>query len=87
MDEQTFQEALLELFEHLQDAAAGDEYPNDLPREFAGIRNVVSFEACQMLTRNAGVVLTMDDGSEFQVTIVQNRPARRNASAGDEEDN
>lgn len=81
MDEQTFLEALLELFEHLQDEAA-----DDLPREFAGIRNVVSFEACQMLTNNSGVVLTMNDGSEFQITIVQSRPATRNASAGDEED-
>jgi len=29
-----------------------------------------------MLTNDAGIVVTMKDGSEFQITIVQSRPAR-----------
>lgn len=36
---------------------------------------VTSFEAGGYLTRDAGVVVRMADGSEFQITIVQSRNA------------
>jgi hypothetical protein len=32
-----------------------------------------SFESVGMMTRNEGLVVRMNDGSEFQVTIVKNR--------------
>ena len=35
------------------------------------LHNVSSFEEAGMLTRDEGLVLTMADGSKFQVTIIQ----------------
>jgi hypothetical protein len=39
----------------------------------AGRRDVRSFEDSGLLTRNEGLVVRMEDGSEFQVTIVKSR--------------
>ena len=41
-----------------------------------GVRKVASFEDVGMLTRNRGLVVTMDDGAEFQVTVVRSRAGR-----------
>jgi len=40
-----------------------------------GVRRVTDFEAAGTMTMNAGFVVRMDDGSEFQVTVVQSRRA------------
>jgi len=40
------------------------------------IRRVETFEEVGMLTNDTGLVITMQDGSEFQLTIVQSRRAR-----------
>ena len=40
------------------------------------IRRVERFDDVGMLTRDAGLVVTMRDGSEFQVTIVKSREPR-----------
>lgn len=50
------------LSEMLQD---GDAEPQ--------VRRVRTFAEEGVLTDNAGLVLTMADGSEFQITIVQSR--------------
>lgn len=34
----------------------------------------VTFGEAGLLTSNEGVVLTLEDGSEYQITIVQSRP-------------
>ena len=39
--------------------------------ECVGINGVRSFEDCTLLTRNKGLVLTLSNGAEFQITIVQ----------------
>lgn len=39
------------------------------------VRRISSYEEAGVMTRNAGVVVRMEDGSEFQVTIVQSRGA------------
>lgn len=55
----------------LDQLAEGNEINTDfLP---TGIRKVRSFADSQLLTDNHGVVVTTDDGSEFQVSIVQSR--------------
>jgi len=41
-----------------------------------GIRRVESYAETGMLTMDAGLVVTMDDGTEFQVTIVLSRRGR-----------
>ena len=38
-----------------------------------GIREVETFGDAGVLTMNAGLVVRMDDGTEFQVTIVRSR--------------
>ena len=41
-----------------------------------GIRRVDTYPEAGVLTMDAGLVVTMDDGAEFQVTIIQSREAR-----------
>lgn len=36
-------------------------------------RGITTFEDAGVMTRNKGVVLRMEDGSEFQITIVRSR--------------
>lgn len=36
-----------------------------------------SYESSGLLTRDAGLVVRLDDGREFQITVVQSRGARR----------
>ena len=38
-----------------------------------GVQGVATFEDAGIMTRNRGLVVTMDDGEEFQVTIVRSR--------------
>ena len=47
-----------------------------------GIREVETFKDAEIMTTNAGLVVTMDDGTEFQLTIVRSRRGR----GRDEED-
>lgn len=37
------------------------------------VDQVVSFNAAGILTNNKGLVVTMQDGSEFQITIVKSK--------------
>lgn len=41
-----------------------------------GIDSVVDFRRAGVLTSNEGFVLTLADGSEFQVSVIQSRVAR-----------
>ncbi len=41
-----------------------------------GIREVETFKDAEIMTTNAGLVVTMDDGTEFQITIVLSRRGR-----------
>ena len=47
----------------------------DLNESFdpAGIEGVATFEEAGVLTMNRGLVVTMDDGAEFQLTVVRSR--------------
>ena len=67
MNENEFESALLYL---IQDGETGDGIDPD------SVRSVVPYREVGMLTGNAGLVVTMNDGSEFQVTIVQSKAAR-----------
>ncbi len=42
-----------------------------------GIRHVETFKDAEIMTTNAGLVVRMDDGTEFQLTIVRSRLGRR----------
>ncbi len=39
----------------------------------AAVRSVATFEEAGVLTRDAGLVVQMEDGSEFQLTIVRSK--------------
>ena len=47
---------------------------DDLTPEVDSVR---SFESAGVMTSDAGLVVRLADGSEFQITIVQSKPARR----------
>jgi hypothetical protein len=42
----------------------------------AGIDRAVPYDEVGMLTRNAGLVVVMDDGAEYQLTVVRSRAGR-----------
>ena len=44
--------------------------------ETEGIREVITFTEAGVLTNNAGLVVRMDDGSEYQITVVRSRGPR-----------
>ncbi len=48
---------------------ADDEFPDP------AIGRIASFEKAGVLTRDAGFVVRLEDGSEFQITVVQSRRA------------
>lgn len=60
----------LELQNRLQSLIGGDDLEALDDHELVAAR---TFEDVGMLTRNAGLVLRFDDGTEFQITIVQSR--------------
>lgn len=70
MNERQMKNALHNLLENLIDAQRHDrdiEMPDGMG-EFGMARD---FGDAGLLTNNAGLVVTMKDGSEFQITIVQ----------------
>jgi len=68
MDNNAFARCLL--------AVLSDECEVDESFDPDGIRRVETYAEAGMLTTDAGLVVTMDDGSEFQLTIVQSRRGR-----------
>ena len=47
--------------------------PDELLDEDQGVNSVSTFAQAGVLTRDAGIVIRMRDGREFQLTIVQSR--------------
>jgi hypothetical protein len=41
-----------------------------------GIRRVMPYDEAGVLTRNAGLMVVLDDGAEYQITIVRSRQGR-----------
>jgi hypothetical protein len=53
-----------------------DQFCDDDSALGQNVRSADSFREAGVLTTNLGVVLTMTNGSEFQITIVQSRRPR-----------
>ncbi|MCG3180941.1 MAG: hypothetical protein BIFFINMI_03306 [Phycisphaerae bacterium] len=83
MNETEFQNALKTLLEEVGFMDDEDRADAGLPDELATTGRIDTFEEAGVLTKNAGMVVRMKDGSEFQVTIVQSQEAD---DAGDEVD-
>lgn len=60
MDAKQFQE---ELYQKLFESKS----------EYLDIRSALSFEEAGLFTENAGLIVKLGDGSEFQITIVESR--------------
>jgi hypothetical protein len=87
MTTRKLQDHLRDLLESLLLAGGdADDPASELAEHVEGIRRIATYDDVGMLTRDKGLVIETDDGGEFQLTIVQSRPAARDASAGDEED-
>jgi len=84
MNERKMERALLELFE---DIASDEELQASLDQPALANAQVKTFEDAGLLTRDRGIVLGLEDGSEFQVTVVQSAPAEDEDSDDDEEAN
>ena len=78
------QQTLEALFETITDAREMEDTSDladamldavdDLTPEVDSVR---SFESAGVMTSDAGLVVRLADGSEFQITIVQSKPATR----------
>ena len=67
-----FQDALHELL-NAATAADPEDRTVELPDGLAGLGRVRTYDEAGVFTRDEGLVVRMQDGSEFQVTIVQSR--------------
>lgn len=68
-----FQGSLKTLLEEVSNMDIDDLDHFDMPEDLAQIERVSTFDEAGVLTDSAGLVITTDDGSEFQLTIVQSR--------------
>lgn len=83
MNEIEMQNTLLSLIQNLLDAREEIEgedddieladIARDMVSEAEGLVHADTFDGVQLLTSNKGLVLRMEDGSEFQISIVQSR--------------
>ena len=68
MDESGFEGALLATL-----SEAPDDYRSDEALDIEQVARVQTFEDAGILTRNRGLVVTMRDRSEYQITIIKSR--------------
>ena len=73
MNENELQDALKTLLEEIGCMDQEDRDDAGLGDDLADVKRVRTFEEEGILTNNAGLVITMADGSEHQVTIVKSR--------------
>jgi len=73
MNEQEFQDALKTALQALAWMAEDHDYPDTLPVDLAEVREVRTFDEAGVLTRNKGLVVTLADRSQMQVTIIASR--------------
>jgi len=58
--------------ECLRNLLQGEAWEDAIPDDLEDLR-VRSFEECGVMTYDKGLVITLADGSEYQLTIVQSR--------------
>ena len=70
MNEVEFREVLEDFLNDVTDQDTAEEHNFNI-----GVMRVSSYENGGMLTRNEGLIVRLDGGDEFQVTIVQSKRA------------
>jgi len=79
MNARQLQDQLRDLLETLLFARNdADDPAAELAEHVAGIRHIATYDDVGMLTHDKGLVIETADGAEFQVTIVESRPATSN---------
>ena len=74
MSPNTLQDRLVEIIEALLDARDDADDPAAECADLADdIAAVCTFEDRGLMTRDAGLVIELEDGSEFQLSIVRSR--------------
>lgn len=75
VSEEEFQNWLEIVFDHLATIDEDENEPVDYDEEGNGIYpdGARTFDSVGMLTLNKGLVVTLSDGSEFQLTIVKSK--------------
>ena len=71
MNEHELAQALMDLMNEAFEAAIGDKV--EVPVELQNVRDIRTFENAGVLTSNAGLVVRMTTGEEYQITLVQSR--------------
>ena len=73
MNENELQNALKNLLEEIAFMDAKDRQDAGFGDELADIKRISTFEEDGVMTNDAGLVITMADGAQFQLTIVRSR--------------
>ena len=73
MTDREHQDALKTLLEELKFMDDEDRADAGLDSDLTDIAEVRTFDEAGVMSTNAGLVLAMADGGEFQVTIVRSR--------------
>ena len=77
MTEQELQAHLADIFENITRADGGEDSIIPIAPELldpnSGIQRVSTFAEAGVLTRSAGIVVRMRNGTELQISIVQSR--------------
>ena len=62
--------------QHLLLAILEDSDVQEIFTELEEVKRVETFERASLLTRDKGVVLRLNGGAEFQITVVQSKEGR-----------
>jgi len=76
MTEHDLQDLLREVLDELVDAANDEDEDHplyDLAMRLAHVDRVATYDEVGMLTSDPGLVVRLDDDSEYQITIVRSR--------------
>ena len=71
MNEQELAQAMMDFLNNAFEAAIDGDV--DVPEELSEVRDMRTFDEAGVLTNNAGLVIRMRGGDEYQISIVKSR--------------
>ena len=74
MEDQNLANALAQLLTHaMESEQAHDALEPEAAEAVEEVRRIRTYEEAGMLTRDAGIVVYLHDGTEYQVTVMRRR--------------
>lgn len=70
IDTEEVQNGLIEFISVMQDYDEEDMIDAEFPQR---VRDIATYQEAGILTTDKGFVITFDDGSEFQITIIRSK--------------